>query len=64
MSQNELIVQHIRKAGSISRREAMLDYSIQNLTARINDLRQDGYKIKTKIRHHPVTGQKYARYTF
>lgn len=64
MSQNELIVQHIRKAGSISRREAMLDYSIQNLTARINDLRKDGYKIKTKIRSHPVTGQKYARYTF
>lgn len=64
MNQTDLIVQHIRKAGGISRREAMLDYSIQNLTARINDLRKNGYKIKTKIKHHPVTGQSYARYTF
>lgn len=64
MSQNDLIVQHIRKAGGISRREAMIDYSIQNLTARVNELRQQGYKIKTKMKHHPVTGQSYARYTF
>ena len=64
MSQTELIVKHIRKAGSISRREAMIDYSIQNLTARIRDLRDQGYNVKTKMRKHPVTGQSYARYSF
>lgn len=62
MTQEELILQHIRKNGSISQREAIMDYSIQSLTARIHTLRKRGYKVKTKQKVHPVTGQKYARY--
>ena len=64
MSQKELILQHIKKQGSISMREAMMDYSIQNLTARVAELRQDGFKIRTRRFAHPITGQMYARYSF
>lgn len=62
MSQEQLIIRHILKNGSISQREAIMDYSIQSLTARIRGLRKKGYKIKTVQKVHPVTGQKYARY--
>lgn len=62
LSQNEIILMHMRKSGSISQREAMLDYSIQSLTKRISELRSKGYKIKTVHKHHPITQQKYARY--
>lgn len=62
MSQNEILIKHFKKARSISQREALVDYSIQSLTKRISELRSMGYKIKTVHKHHPITGQKYARY--
>ena len=62
MSQNEVLIKHFKKARSISQREALVDYSIQSLTKRISELRSMGYRIKTVHKHHPVTGQKYARY--
>ncbi len=63
MTQNQIILKHFKKAKSISQREALVDYSIQSLTKRISELRGMGYKIKTVHKYHPVTGQKYARYT-
>lgn len=62
MTQNEIILNHLKKTKSISQREALVDYSIQSLTKRISELRGMGYKIKTVHKHHPVTGQRYARY--
>jgi isocitrate lyase len=62
MSQKKQILNHIKKQGSISMREAIMDYSIQSLTSRIAELRRDGYNIKTYQCAHPVTGQPYARY--
>lgn len=62
MSQKQQILNHIKKQGSISMREAIMDYSIQSLTSRISELRRDGHKIKTYQYSHPVTGQPYARY--
>jgi hypothetical protein len=62
VSQNDLVMMHIRKAGSISQREALLDYGIQCLTARVHELRKRGYKIKMQQKIHPTTGQHYARY--
>jgi DNA-binding HxlR family transcriptional regulator len=62
MSQKQQILRHIKAQGSISLREALMDYSIQSLTARIAELRRDGYRIKTMHCNHPVTGQPYARY--
>lgn len=62
MSQNEIILNHIRRAKSISQREALIDHGIQSLTKRISELRSMGYKIKTVHKKHPITGQRYARY--
>lgn len=62
MSQNETILTHLRKARSISQREALIDHGIQSLTKRISELREMGYNIVTKHKKHPITGQRYARY--
>lgn len=62
VSQNEVILMHMKRAGSISQREAIVDYSIQSLTKRISELRDSGHKIRTEFKKHPVTGQRYARY--
>ena len=62
MTQTTMILDHMKRTGSITMREALLDYSIQSLTKRISDLRKMGYRIKTERRLHPTTGQRYARY--
>lgn len=62
MTQNQRILKHLRKAGSITVREAIVEYSIQSLTKRIQELRDDGYNIISVVKRHPVTGQKYTRY--
>lgn len=62
MTQNSLILDHLRRTGSITQREALLDYSVQSLTKRISELRARGYKIKSEKRQHPTTGQRYVRY--
>lgn len=63
MTQHDKILQHIKKAGSITNREAMIEYSIASLTKRISELRDLGYDIVSNVKHHPVTKQKYVRYT-
>jgi biotin operon repressor len=62
MTQNDIIYAHLKRAGSISQREALADYSVQSLTKRISELRDMGYNIMTQHKKHPVTGQRYARY--
>ena len=62
MSQVNQILNHLYRTGSITMREAFLDYSVQCLTKRIQELRKLGYKIETEHKKHPTTGQKYARY--
>jgi biotin operon repressor len=62
MTQNQKIIAHLKRAGSITQREAILDYSIQSLTKRISELREEGFNIISKVKHHPVTAQKYVRY--
>lgn len=63
MTQNEIIINHLKRTGSITQREALIDYSVQCLTKRIQELRDIGYRIKTVQKTHPTTGQRYARYT-
>lgn len=53
---------HFKKAGSITVREALIEYSIQSLTKRINEMRKMGYNIQSIQRRHPVTKQRYVRY--
>jgi hypothetical protein len=62
MTQNQKIIAHLKRAGSITQREAIIDYSIQSLTKRISELRHEGFKIVSKLKHHPITKQKYVRY--
>jgi hypothetical protein len=63
MTQHDKIIRHLKKAGSITVREAVIEYSIQSLTKVISVARGYGYEIKSNVKYHPVTGQKYVRYT-
>jgi len=63
MTQNQIILKHLNKAGSITVREAIVEYSIQSLTKRVQELRESGNHIMSHVKYHPVTGQKYVRYT-
>lgn len=62
--QHTEILTHLRisKKG-ITVREAMIEYSISSLTSRVCELRRDGYPILSTTRRHPVTKQRYVRYT-
>lgn len=62
MTQNQKLLAHFKKAKSITVREALIEYSIQSLTKRIQELREEGYNIVSKVKYHPVTKQKYVRY--
>ena len=63
MTQLDIIRKHLQKTKSITQREALLDYSIQSLTKRISELREQGMNIVTQFKKHPTTGQRYARYS-
>lgn len=62
MTQQQKILQHFKKAGSITQREAMIEYSVGSLTKVISDLRKQGHKIMSKVKTHPITGARYVRY--
>lgn len=60
MSQNHDIVFHLHKIGSITPIEALNRYGVFRLSARINNLRMEGYKISTAIVKE--NNKKFARY--
>jgi hypothetical protein len=62
MTQLQQLLKHLRTAGSITQREAIMDHSIQSLTRRITELRDRGFNIHSVPKLHPVTGQRYCRY--
>ena len=57
------VYRHIRDAGSITQREAIMDHSVQSLTRRITEIRDAGIDIVRENKKHPITNQRYARYT-
>ena len=61
--QGRTVLNHIRKCGSITQREAIMDHSIQSLTRRITELRDAGFDIVSEWKHHKITHQRYMRYT-
>jgi hypothetical protein len=61
--QAKLVLQHIQTAGSITQREALIDHSIQSLTRRITEIRDAGIMVRKDRREHPITGQRYMRYS-
>lgn len=48
MTQNEMILNHLKEHGSISSMEAYNLYGITRLSGRIYDLRHDGHNIASK----------------
>lgn len=62
--QAKTIYNHIRRTGSITQRQALMDYSVQSLTKRISELNEKGIAIDREFRYHPITGQRYAVYSF
>lgn len=61
--QHKLIIKHLRTTKGITVREAMIEYSISSLTKRIHELRGLGFDILSTTKRHPVTKQRYVRYT-
>lgn len=61
-TQYDLLLTHMRKQGSITQREAMIDYSIQSFHKRISEMRAEGWDIQGHTKYHPVTRQPYTRY--
>jgi hypothetical protein len=62
MTQQEIVLKHIRKNGSISPHEAILDHGITRLAARVFELKEQGHDIIREMRTNPTTGKSYARY--
>jgi hypothetical protein len=62
MSQCESIINHMKRTGSITMREALIDHGVQCLTKRIQELREAGWAIVSERKNHPITGQRYTRY--
>lgn len=62
MSQCEAIINHMKRTGSITMREALIDHGVQCLTKRIQELREAGWAIVSERKNHPITGQRYTRY--
>jgi hypothetical protein len=58
------VIRHLADTGTITQREALLDHSVQSLTRRITELRDHGWNIDGQWKRHPVTGQRYKRYSF
>ena len=62
----DLILMHMKKYGSITHDEAEEEYGIKRLSARINELRNMGYPIKTDIiscRNRRGRISNYAKYS-
>lgn len=59
-----IVFSHIELTGSITQREAIMDHSVQSLTRRITELKDKGFRISREDKKHPITGQRYARYSF
>ena len=62
MSQNDLILRHLKNVGSITFLEAVDLYRVRSLPRRIKDLRDAGHEIVSEWRKDTL-GQKYTRYS-
>jgi len=60
--QLDIIMKHLETVGSITNREAIVEYNIMALPRRIKDLEEFGVKFSRELKAHPVTGQRYKRY--
>lgn len=61
MSQNELVLEHLKEIGHITSLEAMNLYGITRLAARISDLRREGHHIIASTVEVPTRAGRTAR---
>ena len=63
--QCQTLLQHCRRAGSITARDAMNDYGITSATLvrRFCDLEEAGWEVKRDRRVHPISQKRYTRYS-
>lgn len=61
MNQNDTILNYLASGHGLSRLEALFSFRIQNITARIRDLRNAGVEVKTRMKRDPQ-GADYAEY--
>lgn len=61
-SQRDYILRDLLRGAVVTPMDALEDYGCFRLSARINDLRNEGYNIETKIISN--NGKKYAGYYF
>lgn len=58
------VLGHLNDTGTITQREAIMDHSVQSLTRRITEIRDAGFMVPGVWKQHPLTGQRYMRYSF
>ena len=65
MKQTERLLNYLKENNSIDDFEALRKLSIKRLSARIHDLREEGYQIETVLKKgkNEYGTYKYARYT-
>lgn len=66
MTQCERVLEYMQRFGSITAAEAVMDLGVYRLSARIADLRNEGYEIKSKMesgRNRYGEKTHYSRYT-
>jgi len=62
-TQETIVLNHLKKVGSITGIEAAAIHKIRSLSRRITTLRGRGYEISKK-QSKDVTGQRYVRYIY
>ena len=61
-SQNEMILDHLKRWGAISPGEALDMYQCMRLAARIAELKADGQRIVTRMMSNTDSGKIHAVY--
>ncbi len=60
-TQTDKLLNHLARGKRTTRIEALFDFHIQNITARITDLRNSGIDVKHLMKRDP-NGGRYAEY--
>lgn len=60
MTQNEMILTHLQENGEITPLDAMREFGCMRLSARIADLRAQGYEIESNVK---TTRNRYGHCT-
>lgn len=58
LTQNQIILRHLKSGRTLTHLEAMLNYGVGRLAARVNELRSQGVSISTE----KPKGSQYAVY--